>query len=107
MKFLIKSARVAHRLAACTSPPKRGLGSVAIGADSSNSSCLSQSLFWLNEGAVVSVDLVIESASVAQIVSVSISSPQWSGRGCTVHTFSSLVIGSTPFNWWLLLLKHW
>ena len=47
-------------------------------------------LLGLNEGSVLSVHLVVEAAGVAQVVAVTVASPQRRRRGTAVDTFTAL-----------------
>ncbi len=49
-----------------------------------------QSPFRFDEGPVLSVHFVVETAGVAQVVARAVSAPQRGRRGATVHTFAAL-----------------
>ena len=49
-----------------------------------------QSPLGLDERPVLSIHLVIESAGIAEVMSVSVPTPQRGGRSTTVHTLATL-----------------
>lgn len=51
-----------------------------------------QSSFGLDKGPVLPVHLVVQSTGVAQVVTGTVPSPQGSGGGTAVYTFTALCI---------------
>ena len=49
-----------------------------------------QSSLRLNKGTIGSIHLIIETTSIAEIVTITISSPERCGGGTTVNTLSTL-----------------
>ena len=51
-----------------------------------------QSSLWFNERTVLSVHFIIKTTSIAQVVSVSISSPKWCRCCSTINAFSTFCL---------------
>ena len=76
--LLVKPARVANDISGHRSSPQRRCHGVAIGARSSFPSARGDPrVFRLHQRSVGSVHLVVETASVAEVVACRVSAPQW------------------------------
>jgi len=77
VQFVVEATSVADRIPVRVSSPKRCLGRVAVGTVRTSATCSGQSLFRLDEWSVVSVHLVVQAASVAEVVAGAVASPEW------------------------------
>lgn len=90
MQLVVKPTGVAHRVAIRIAPPESCRSCLAVCAAGARSSRGGQPAFRLNERSVLAVHLVVQAASVAEVMPGTISPPQRGGGGTTVDTFSSL-----------------
>lgn len=90
MQFVVQAAGVAHGVSIGIASPQRGGGCLAVSTTGASSSGCRQSALGLDEGPVLAIHLVVQSAGVAQVVASTIPSPQGGGGGSTVDTLTSL-----------------
>ena len=110
MKFMIKTTSVANRLSVGVSSPQCGCVCPAIGAaraltfgrglkmklgslkHSNNLGSISthQPSLRLHKGPIGSIHFIIETTSIAEIVTIAIPSPEWCRGRTAVHTLATL-----------------
>lgn len=89
MKFVVQSTSVAHRLPVRVSPPQSCGVSATIGTAGSLTLGGGQPPFWFDKRSVGSIHFIIKTTSIAEVVTISISSPEGGGGGSTVDTLST------------------
>lgn len=93
VQLVVESTGVTHGLTIGVPSPECGGCGLAVGTAGTLSPSGRQSSLRFDERPVLSIHLVVETTGVTEVVTVTITSPQRSGRGSTVYTFTSLRSG--------------
>lgn len=90
VQFVVEPAGIAHRVTIAVAPPKGGGGGLTVSAAGASSSRSGQSAFGLDERSVLAIHLVVQAASVAQVVTRPVPPPQGGGGGTAVDALAPL-----------------
>lgn len=95
MKLVVKATCVAHRLAVLISSPQSCCRCFAVRATCAFPSGRGKSSFRFDKGPILSIHLIVEAASITEVMPVSIPSPKGGGGGSTVYAFTPFSIGAS------------